>query len=494
MGTTLIAFGFGILLINQNRLSASIDRELQEQARRSRRPPFGRGFQIGVDGPGGPFSELGGPNQRRGGQRGPEGGPGFGPIEPPFSGREEPPREPPAGLDAEGFRIANLRRPRHFNPNLESLSQPGDVPFDLKAARFVLDQKRPLYTNGTFEGERIRIFTMPWIEKNQVMALVQVARETQDLDRLWKSQTLTLAIFLPCALLAAALGAMFLTNRAMRPIGTMRDAASEISESNLSQRIPIEGKDEFAELGNSFNGMIARLERAFEELNLAYEQQRRFTADASHELRTPLTRMKLSTSSALQPGASEEERTNALQVAHQATEGMNRLVNQLLLLARADAGQLAFQKERTDLRIVISEAIDQVVKPDSIELDVNFPSRAVYVEIEPESIRRVFINLLENAYRHTAAGSVEVEIQDENGIRASIRDTGEGIAPEHIGHLTERFYRVDSSRTGGTGGSGLGLAICRTIIEGHGGKLQIESGLGKGTQVSVHFSDNFSQK
>lgn len=330
---------------------------------------------------------------------------------------------------------------------------------------------------------------MPWMDQGKVGAIVQVARETRDLDRLWQSQTLTLIIFLPIALLAAALGAMFLTNRAMRPIGTMRDAATAISETNLSERIPIQGKDEFAELGNSFNGMIGRLEKAFTDLTLAFEQQRRFTADASHELRTPLTRMKLSTSAALQPGASEEERTKALHVAEEATEGMNRLVNQLLLLARADAGQLAFQRERTDLRIVASEAIEQVLKPDSIELEVEFPERAAYADIDAEAMRRVFINLLENAYRHTPQGTVKVSIQQDQGWVATVQDTGSGIEPEHLPHLTERFYRVDSSRTGGTGGSGLGLAICKTIVEGHGATLEIQSKPGEGTQVSIHFQE-----
>ncbi|MBC8064834.1 MAG: HAMP domain-containing protein [Chlorobia bacterium] len=443
-------------------------------------------------GPGGPGQPRG--QGQSGGPPGPGGpeGQGFGPIEPPAFQRQQPPQNPPRGLDTEGFRIANLRRPRHFNVKIESLSQPGDVPFDLKAVNAVIRGKSPIYTSGSFEGERIRVFTMPWLEGNEVRAVVQVARETRDLDRLWQSQTLTLVIFLPCALVVAALGAIFLTNRAMRPIGTMRDAATAISGTNLSERIPIQGQDEFAELGESFNSMIGRLEKAFTDLQLAFEQQRRFTADASHELRTPLTRMKLSTSAALEPGANEADRLEALRVADEATEGMNRLVNQLLLLARADAGQLAFQRERSDLRVIVSEAIEQVLKPDSIELNVDFPDRAVYAEVDPEAMRRVFINLLENAYRHAMEGKVAVAIRDEKSPEVVVADTGEGIAPEHLVHLTERFYRVDSSRTGGTGGSGLGLAICKTIVEGHGASLKIESKPGEGTQVSVLFSEKTS--
>lgn len=445
---------------------------------------------MGPGGPGGPGGPRGpGGQGRQGGPRGQGGPDGFGLTEPPAFQRQEPPRNPPQGLDAEGFRIANLRRPRHFDRELESLSQPGDVPFDITAARAVLNTGRPIYSNGQFEGEMIRLYTMPWTDRGEVGAIVQVARETRDLDRLWQSQVLTLLIFLPGALLVAAAGAVFLTNRAMKPIGTMRDAATSISETNLSERIPIQGKDEFAELGESFNGMIGRLEKAFADLTSAFEQQRRFTADASHELRTPLTRMKLSTSAALEPNATEEDRVKALKVADEATEGMNRLVNQLLLLARADAGQLGFQRERTDLRVIVSEAIEQVVRPDAVNIEVDFPDRATYADVDPEAIRRVFINLLENAYRHTAQGTVSIAIRDGDGLTATVSDTGDGIAPEHLSHLTERFYRVDSSRTAGTGGSGLGLAICQTIVEGHGGKLEIRSNPGEGTQVSMYFPE-----
>jgi signal transduction histidine kinase len=109
----------------------------------------------------------------------------------------------------------------------------------------------------------------------------------------------------------------------------------------------------------------------------------------------------------------------------------------------------------------------------------------MYATVDADAVRRVFINLLENAYRHTSVGTVTVAISE--GPVVEIRDTGEGIAEEHLPHLTERFYRADSSRTALTGGSGLGLAICRTIMEAHGGRLEIESELAKGTRVRAIF-------
>jgi two-component system OmpR family sensor kinase len=297
---------------------------------------------------------------------------------------------------------------------------------------------------------------------------------------------ITLAIFLPLALIAAGVGAMFLTSRAIKPIGELRDAASRISEANLSERLTVEGNDEFAELGQTFNQMVDRLETSFVDLKEAYEHQRRFTADASHELRTPLTRINLATSAALQGSSDMEALRRALLVANEAGEGMSRLVGQLLLLAKADAGQLGVHRERTDLRVIASEAIEQTPNPDGVPISTNFPKGAVYAEVDPDAIRRVVVNLLENAFRYADGQPVEVAVSTSPAIR--VTDRGKGIAPQHLAHLTERFYRADDSRTEATGGSGLGLAICRAIMEAHEGSLAIASEIGSGTSVEAEFS------
>ena len=486
MGVTLIAFALGMLFINQSRVAGEIDRELFERVTRVRGPGGGRG-QGGPGGPGGPGG-LGVPEGPL--DPGPEGlGRGFG-----GQGQGGQFRQgrggfqgegPPPGLDEEGFRIANIRRPRLFNERLEPLSQGQDIPFDSQAAQKALQTRRDQYSNSTFQGERIRVISHPIQGPGGGQLVFQAARETRDMERLWRTQLLTLVIFLPLALIAAGAGAMFLTDRAMKPIGAMRDAASRISESNLSERLEIQGKDEFAELGNTFNEMVGRLDKSFTDLREAFEQQKRFTADASHELRTPLTRLSLATSAALQPGATEAEQRKALEVANETGEGMARLVSQLLLLAKADAGQLGFQLEKTDLRVLASEAIELVPKPNGVSIETLFPDHAAYSVVDSDAIRRVVVNLLENAYRHTPSGAVKVSILE--GPILEVADNGAGIAPEHLSHLAERFYRADTSRTGATGGSGLGLAICKTIMEGHGGSLEIESELGKGTKVRAIF-------
>lgn len=392
-------------------------------------------------------------------------------------------------MDPDVYKIANLRRPRHFDTDLKSVAENRDVPLDSKTARLVLQTGRALYSDGVFEGERIRIFTLPWVQDGQLFAVVQVAHETRELDRLWRTQSLTLAIFLPCALILAGLGGIFLASRAMKPIGQMQEKADRIGGSNLSDRLDVRGEDEFADLGRTFNAMIGRLEQSFDDLTATLENQKRFTADASHELRTPLTRLKLATSTALLPTATAEEKKRALDLADQAADSMGRLVQQLLLLAKADAGQLALRRERVDLRIACSEAVEMVTQPAEVELVTHFPERAVYLDGDADALKRLVTNLLENAYRHTPQGKVEICL-DETGSNVVLRvaDTGIGINPEHLPRLTERFYRVDTSRTVDTGGSGLGLAICKTIVEEHGGELVISSQPGKGATVTATFS------
>ena len=478
LAATLVTFGIGMLLLNQNRLSSEIDRELRERASRSRRP-----FEPGSRRRGGPRDGMGPPEER------PFGTP-MGPDQPagppPFDGLRPP------GMDEEEFRILNLRRPRQFDQDMAPLSQPGDTPFDLDAAKRVMKSGELLYTNSVANGERVRVFTMPWRDQGDIIGVAQTARETRDLDRLWRAQLLTLAIFLPAALAVAGLGALFLTGKAMRPIRQMKESAERISGSNLSERLTVTGADEFAELSETFNDMIERLETSFGQLQEAYEHQRRFSADASHELRTPLTRLKLAASAALSESSTDEQRIHALKVAEKEADGMTKLVNQLLILAKADAGQLAFTKARHDLRVIASEAIDNV-EPTPERISTDFQTSAVYADVDPDAIRRVIENLLENALRYAPDAPIKVEVSEANGAVVTIQDSGPGISSEHLPKLTESFYRADAARTGDQGGTGLGLSICKSIVEAHGGSLEIHSQVGQGTTAIVKF-ERISEK
>jgi two-component system, OmpR family, sensor kinase len=489
LGIVLVAFSIGLLLSNQARASSDLNRELIQSARMAMRPgpPGGQGGQPGQRGQ---DSGLG-PGQQ-GNDAGPDGPQG---PQPPRQGNRPPlNRLNQFGFDQEGIRQAELRRPRRFDLIGQSRGPGDDQPFD-RAAYDRAVRGASGFVETTYEDGPVRVFTTPEFGRDShIIGVVQVARDLRPLTQLWQTQLATLLIFIPLALLLAGAGAAFLTGRAIRPIGKMREAAAEISESDLERRLVVEGDDELAELGKSFNDMVGRLGASFanlkqanQALGEAYENQRRFTADASHELRTPLTRLRLAIDNAMAPGATDQERRKAIEVADVSTRTMSRLVQELLLLAQADGGQMNMQHEAIDLRLVASDAVSAL--PDALAHRVTpqFPHERITAEGDSDALTRVCTNLIENALRHTPeTGTITIAVEDcGDHATITVADSGEGIAPEHISRITERFYRADAARSRSDGGTGLGLAICRSIVEAHGGRLRVESQLGAGTTVTI---------
>lgn len=491
LAIVLGGFGLTIVYAAQARLTASVDNELRERARRFQRMPpggFNRGMQGG--GPGGPEAPRSPEGNRGGspqGNRGPEaqgagqpGAPG-----PPQPGQGEPrPGDPfrPFGVASPGFdpqteRIAAVRRPRFLSEGGRGLGPNALGPWDMAAFKASL-QGREVFATVTAEGQRIRVLSVPWPREAGERGVIQIGRELADVEQGWTRQLGALATLLPLAVLIAGIGGWFLTGRALRPVREVTQAAAEIGAQDLSRRLDAHGHDELGELASTFNEMIARLERSF-------ERQRRFTADASHELRTPLTRIKLATSSALEGEHSLERFRRALVVSDQAADAMSRLVQQLLLLARAESGRLELNLQRIDLAEVAQRAWAAVGPLAERPLEV--VGGQVFAQGDPDMIQRVIENLLENAARHTPPeGTIAVRVETE-GREAVVRvtDTGEGIAAEHLPRLTERFYRVDDARSRSDGGCGLGLAITKGLVEAHGGRLEFESEVGRGTTATV---------
>jgi heavy metal sensor kinase len=322
----------------------------------------------------------------------------------------------------------------------------------------------------------------------KVDRVLQVAYPLGSVQREIDALTSTLLALVPFGLLAAGLGGAFLTGRALRPVREIAGTAARLGASDLSERLPVTGRDEFSELSSSVNAMLARLEEAF-------DRQRRFTADASHELRTPLSIIKANTSLALEHPWPEERYREFLAAIDTAAGRQSRIVEELLFLARADAGGLARDVGPVCLIEALEEAAEAVSRPaprghpPCIRLESIDP--ALLVPGSGSELTRLFTNLLENAVRHTPPeGTVTVSAMvDAMSVTVTVADTGEGIAPEHLPHLGERFYRVDAARSaaprGYPGGTGLGLAICRSIVEAHGGRMTIESKVGEGTAVRI---------
>ncbi|MGV3616774.1 MAG: sensor histidine kinase [Fimbriimonas sp.] len=339
---------------------------------------------------------------------------------------------------------------------------------------------RTVYSTVPDGDTPMRILSMPIERQGRIDRVIQLAYPLDGVLREIDELTSTLLALVPFGLLAAGLGGAFLTGRALRPVREIAETTAKLGASDLSERLPVSGRDEFSELASSINAMLARLDEAF-------ERQRRFTADASHELRTPLSIVKANTGLALEHPWPEARYREFLAAIDTAANRQNQIVEELLFLARADAGNLARDVGPVCLVEVLEEAVEAVSRPDRAPIRLEPIDPALTMSGSGSELTRLWTNLLENAVRHTPPnGRITVSAEvDAQSVTVTVADTGEGIAPEHLPHLGERFYRVDAARTTEKGGTGLGLAICRSIADAHGAQITIESKVGQGTQVRI---------
>ena len=283
-------------------------------------------------------------------------------------------------------------------------------------------------------------------------------------------------------LAAGLVGGWWLSSRAIRPIAVMTATADAISVRNLSERIDVR------EIDTELEELATVLNRTFDRLQAAFEQQSRFTADASHELRTPLSAILMSTELALSRQRSPEEYRTALEACRRASQRMKSLIECLLALARFDSGNSALDPRELDLEPVAQECVD-LMRPLANErrISINRTSVPTTVRGDHDRIAQVLTNLLSNAIRYNRdGGEVKLGVAAENGHAViTVTDTGIGIAVEELPHIFERFYRADKSRSRPDGGSGLGLSICKTIVDAHGGTITARSELDRGTTIEV---------
>lgn len=282
----------------------------------------------------------------------------------------------------------------------------------------------------------------------------------------------------------------FLANIILKPLTQLLQATTKLATVDIRQRLELESQEplETLELRKSFNKLLNRLE---ESLNI----QCQFVADASHELRTPLTSIQGYTKLLLRRGQNIDSNllVEALQTISDESGRLIRLVSDLLQLARADAGQAIInQQEITDMREVLASVEDtvMVIAPEQIEVQFIMPQQAIWVFADADRLKQVFLNLTNNAIKATQAGGKVTVTLRLSGNQAIIRviDTGIGIAPADQQRIFDRFYRVERSRTRSRlygGGTGLGLAIALTIIKAHGGAIELESELNKGSTFTV---------
>lgn len=283
-------------------------------------------------------------------------------------------------------------------------------------------------------------------------------------------------------LAAGLVGGWWMSSKAIRPIAVMTATADAISVRNLSERIDVREID--TELGE----LATVLNRTFDRLQAAFEQQSRFTADASHELRTPLSSILMNTELALSRQRSPEEYRTALETCRRASQRMKSLIECLLALARFDSGNSALDPRELDLEPVAQDCVE-LLRPlaDERHISINRLTAPTTVRGDHDRLAQVLTNLLSNAIRYNRdGGEVKLGVAAENGQAViTVTDTGIGIAPEELPHIFERFYRADKSRSRADGGSGLGLSICKTIVDAHGGTITARSELERGTTIEV---------
>jgi heavy metal sensor kinase len=286
----------------------------------------------------------------------------------------------------------------------------------------------------------------------------------------------------PLALAVAGVFSYLLARKALTPVKRLHRLAAEITIDRLDHRLPVgNAGDEVGQLSQTINAMIGRLEQSVAEI-------RRFTADASHELRTPLTAIRTEAEVALSKPMDAADYHQLLGSILEECERLTGLTEQLLTLAREDAGLVRADAEPVEVGALLEDVV-KTMRPlaEAKGLGLRLEGRAEGVVCGAASrLRQVFLNLLDNAIKYTPRGAVEVRCEQAGGeVWISVRDDGIGIPPEHLSRVFDRFYRVDKARSRELGGTGLGLSIAKTIVTAHGGQIDLTSTPGRGTTCTV---------
>jgi two-component system, OmpR family, sensor kinase len=343
------------------------------------------------------------------------------------------------------------------------------------------------YESDTVSGEELLIYSRPVIVNGEVLYIVQAARPLTERNRTLQSLATTL-LMAGSVVIAIAFGiGWILSGITLRPIHRITQTAQTIGEErDFARRVDYIGPpDEVGQLANTFNSMLSRLQDAFQKVEHSLQMQRDFVADVSHELRTPLTTLRgnLSLLRRETPMPSEEQ-TDILSDMVDESDRLICLVNDLLQLARADAGR-NLAKEPLDISSLLDETCRQARQLD--------PGRKISLVAAPnlkimgdrDAVKQILLIALDNALKHSS-GDVNVTAGQQGAqVEIRVEDFGEGISPEKLEHVFDRFYRGDEAST--VPGFGLGLSIARTLIESMGGEIVMESKLGKGSVVILHF-------
>ncbi len=337
-----------------------------------------------------------------------------------------------------------------------------------------------LYTTVPINGSELRVLTLPYDIRGW-RVVIQTATSFEAVNQASQGLLVIIVIATGVALAGSVLLGMMLANRVLKPIADITRSAEQITAADdLKTRLEWHGPpDEMGHLVSVFNSAMGRLEHLF-------SVQQRFVADVSHELRTPLTAIRGNVELIKRYGMDDD----SLEAVDSEVARMSRLVNDLLLLARADNGELKLNVEPLDLDLIVGEAYREariLAKDRDVKITV-LDFEPVRINGDADRLKQLLSNLVSNAIKFTLdGGQIILSLRKtENDAVLQVQDTGIGIEPEHLQRIFDRFYQADASRfrLGGEG-AGLGLSIAQWIAEAHGGKIRVDSVLGAGTTFTV---------
>lgn len=343
---------------------------------------------------------------------------------------------------------------------------------------------------GGYSQRRVRLSDgepVQLVSRKHVIAgrptLIRLGYSELPLWEQFQADLLALLLPLPLVLGLAGLGGYLLARRALQPIQQMARRAEEITGDKLHARLPVETADgELGDLARVFNNMLSRLE-------LSFEQLRRFTSDASHELRTPLTAIRSVGEVGLRKPATPEEYRDIIGSMLEEATRLTRLVDSLLTISRADAGQIQLQPSRfaaMDLVRECASMFEVLLEERGLRLEQSGDQEAM-IEGDWLLLRQAIFNIVHNAIKFSPAlGTIRMSVHVEDSeIVLQVRDGGPGIPAADLSRVFDRFYRVDTGRAREAGGTGLGLAIAQWTVEAHAGSIQLDSKTGEGLTVLV---------
>jgi len=365
--------------------------------------------------------------------------------------------------------------------------QPGRGPGFSVSREAMENASRGISTFETVEGQGeypVRLLTAPVMEGGRMANLIQVGMSLQSVIETRLRFLFIMAALLPVGLILAGTGGWLIARRAFRPVDQMVEAARRIGAEHLADRLQETGAgDELDRLAKTLNQMLGRLDASF-------NQVRRFSADASHELQTPLTILKGELEVALRSPRTQEEYQGTLKSILEEVDRIAHLVDGLLLLQRAEVGALRMDRQPVDLAQIVEEVfwrLKAVADAQARDLRMDVPEEPVAVTGDRERMRRLLLNLVDNAIKYTDPGDrVTLALGREGGWASLVvSDTGIGIPEDEMERIFQPFYRSPGDCSLSRKGAGLGLSIARSIALAHGGRIEVSSEPGRGSAFKV---------